>query len=187
MTKLLKVSIFLVALIAGMIIFFPNEEAGRLFMSVAANQLNARGLRLEYTDVKGIPGGIAVSNLKVAGGVNINFREAELVPQWLGTLLGLAPQCQVNFKGCSVQLGTTFSLGDGRVTVSATPNEIDLEDMRTNGDLSINGSLSVNPSTQKIAHANARVNVPETLAQHMNMLRSFLPLVQEGGRWYLRR
>ena len=69
----------------------------------------------------------------------------------------------------------------------ASPSEIELEDMRTNGDLSLNGSLSVNPSTQKIVHASARVNVPEALAQHMNMLRSFLPLVQEGGRWYLRR
>ena len=187
MTKLLKVLIFLVSLIAGIIIFFPTEEAGRLLMSVAANQLNARGIRLEYTDVKGITGGIAVNNLKVAGGVNVNFREAEFVPQWLGSVLGLAPMCQVNFKGCSVQLGTTLSLGDGRVTVRASPGEIELEDMRTNGDLALNGSLSVNPSTQKIVHANARVNVPDSLAPHMNMLRSFLPLVQEGGRWYLRR
>ena len=187
MTKLLKVLIFLAALIVGTIIYFPNEEAGRLLMSVAANQLNSRGVRLEYTDVKGIDGGISVSNLKVAGGVNINFREAEFVPLWLGSILGLAPQCRVNFKGCSVQMGTTFTLGDGRVTISATPSEIELEDMRTNGELSLSGSLSVNPSTQKIVHANARLTVPEELAPHMNMLRSFLPLVQDGGRWYLRR
>lgn len=187
MTKLLKILVFITALIAGIILYFPTEEAGRLLLSVAANQLSSRGLRLEYTDVKGIPGGISVNNIRVAGGVNINFREAEFVPSWLGSILGLSPQCYVNFKGCSVQLGTTFSLGDGHVMVRATPSEIDFEDLRTNGDLSLNGSMSVSPATQKILHANARLNVPEALAPHMNMLRSFLPLTQEGERWYLRR
>lgn len=156
-------------------------------MSVAANQLNARGVRVEYTDVKGIAGGISVSNLKVAGGVNINFREAEFVPAFLGSIISLAPQCRVNFKGCSVQMGTAMTLGDGQVTVSLRPSEFELEDMQTDGALSVNGSLSVNPSTQRIIHANARLNVPDELAPHMNMLQSLLPLVQDGGRWYLRR
>ncbi|MBQ7155670.1 MAG: hypothetical protein IJR85_08980 [Synergistaceae bacterium] len=187
MKRFLKVLIFLVALVIGIIVYFPNEEAGRLLMSMASNQLSSRGVRLEYTDVKGIDGGILVNNLKVAGGVNINFREAEFIPQFIGSITGLAPKCRVNFKGCSVQMGATMNLGDGRVTVSATPSEINLEDLRTNGELSLNGSLAVNPSTQRITRANARVNVPDSLAPHMNMLKSFLPLVEDGGRWYLRR
>lgn len=187
MKRLAKVIIFLAAFIAVLIVCFPKEEAGSFVMSVAAKQLSPRGIRIEYSDVRGAPGGIIVNNLKLSGGVNVRFREVMLRPEFMGSILGLAPMCYVEFKGCSVQIGTVLTLGDGHVMVRARMDEIELEDMRTNGELGINGSLAVSPSTQKITHAQARVNVPEALEPHMGLLQSLLPLVQDNGRWYLRR
>ena len=187
MKRLVKVLVFFAAFIAALTACFPKEEAGQFMMSAASKMLSPRGMRLEYSDVRGAPGGIIVNNLKLSGAVNVKFREVMLRPEILGSIIAIAPQCYVEFKGCSVQIGTTLSLGDGHVMVRLRPDEVELEDLRTNGELGINGSLSVSPSTQKITHAGARVNFPEELSPHMGLLQTLLPLVQDNGRWYLRR
>ena len=187
MKRTVKILVFIAAFLAVLIARFPKEEAGRFLLSVAGRQLSPRGLRLEYSDVRGSPGGLLVNNLKLSGAVNVRFREVMLRPEILGSIISLSAQCYVEFKGCSVQVGTTLVLGDGHVIIRLMPDEVELEDLRTNGELGINGSLSISPSTQKITHASARVTVPSELEPHMGLLRTLLPLEQDNGRWYLRR
>ena len=71
--------------------------------------------------------------------------------------------------------------------MTAGRGEVLLENLRTNGDFSLNGYLTVNTATMKLGRTEARLNVPDSFAQNMNMLKGFLPLVQDGDRWYLRR
>lgn len=182
--KLARAVVFTIALIIGIIVYFPKEEAARSALSFAAEHL--RGTRIEWTDIAAADG-ILVQNLRVNGSINVQFSSAEFIVMIIDSIKSLAPTVHVNFKGCSVQIGTTWSLGDGRVKVSVGREGITLTDLRTNGDIALNGSMTVNPSTQKITSANVRVSVPAELEQHLNMLSSFLPLVNDGGRWYLRR
>ena len=80
-----------------------------------------------------------------------------------------------------------MNFGDGGVLITAGRSEVLLENLRTNGDFAINGYMTVNPSTMRITRADARLNVPDSFSQNLGMMRNFLPLVQEGDNWYLRR
>ena len=71
--------------------------------------------------------------------------------------------------------------------LTAGRNEILLEQLRTNGDFAVNGYITFSPANMRIGRSDAQLNVPEEFANNLNMLRNFLPLVQEGDRWYLRR
>ena len=46
--------------------------------------------------------------------------------------------------------------------------------------------MTIDVSAMRIGRAEAKLNIPETF-QGMQFMRSMLPLVQEGGTWYLRR
>ena len=71
--------------------------------------------------------------------------------------------------------------------MTAGRNEILLEDLKTNGDFAINGFLTINPATMRIGRTEARLNFPEDFERNIQAVRNFLPIVQEGGHWYLRR
>ncbi|MBQ7217602.1 MAG: hypothetical protein IJP54_01230 [Synergistaceae bacterium] len=67
--------------------------------------------------------------------------------------------------------------------IDSRPNKT--SNQALNGEVSfIGGSVQLG---MRITCADARLNVPESFSQNMNMLQNFLPLVQEGNRWYLRR
>lgn len=155
-------------------------------MSVAHSQLESRGMRLNYSDVSAEDGGFTVHNLTLSGMVNISFSSITLKPQILSSVLTFAPVCDIAFRGGSIQLGQVMSFGDGGVLLTAG-REILLENLRTNGDFSVNGYMTIDTSTMRIGKADARLDVPESFAGNMGLLRNFLPVVQEGERWYLRR
>lgn len=156
-------------------------------MSLAHGRLERMGMRLNYSDVIGEDDGFTVNNLTLSGAANISLSSVTVKPKLLSSVLGFAPVCEINFTGASVRLGQTLNFGDGGFLLTAGREEIMLENLKTNGDFAIDGFLSVNMATMKLGHTEARLNVPESFAQNMNMLTSFLPLVQDGGRWYLRR
>ena len=79
-----------------------------------------------------------------------------------------------------------MGFGDGGFLLTAG-NEIVLEDLHTNGDFSLDGYITIDTSNMKIGRAEAKLKVPEEFSQNMNMIRNFLPVVQEGGTWYIRR
>ena len=156
-------------------------------MSLAHSLLSASGMRMNYSDISGESDGFTVHNLALNGMANFRFTSVTLRPRIAASILSLAPVCDVSFRGGSVQLGMSINFGDGHVLVTAGRGEIMLEDLRTNGDFALNGWLAVNPQAMRITRANARLNVPESFSQNMSMLQNFLPLVQDGDRWYLRR
>ena len=182
----LKIILLIIGFGGSLYYFLPWAEAGKFAMSIAHSQLEKRGMRMSYSDVSGEEGGFTVHNLTLSGMVNLSFSSITLKPQMLSSVLSLAPVCSVEFKGGSIQLGQVMSFGDGGVLVTAG-REILLENLRTNGDFSVNGYITINTGTMKIGRADARLDVPENFANNMGMLRNFLPLVQDGGRWYLRR
>ena len=79
-----------------------------------------------------------------------------------------------------------MNFGDGGFLLTAG-REILLEELRTNGEFSLDGYMTVDTSAMKIGEADAKLSVPEAFSQNMSMIQNFLPLVQEGGTWYLRR
>ena len=184
--NIVKILLLLTGFIFSLYYFMPWREAGKFAMSVAHSQLERRGMRLNYSDVSGEEDGFTVHNLTLSGMVNVSFSSITLRPQILASILGLAPVCDISFKGGSIQLGQVMSFGDGGVLLTAG-REVLLENLRTNGDFSLNGYMTIDTGTMKIGRADARLVVPESFENNMGMLRNFLPVVQDGGRWYLRR
>ena len=182
----LKILLFVASFTAIFCLCFPWQEVGKFSMSIAASRLSSRGTRIGYSDVTGTDGGFTVHNLTANGMADISFSSVTLRPEIVASILSFAPVVRVEFRGLNVRLGQVLNFGNGRVLLTAG-REVLLENLRTNGDFAINGSLAVNPSAMRITQAEARFAVPESFSQNMEMLKNFLPLVQEGDRWYLRR
>ena len=183
----LKILLFIIGFAGAVWMFLPWREVGKFAMSTAYSQLGGRGMRVGWSDVSGEPDGFTVHNLTLNGMANFTFSSVTLRPRILSSILSFAPVCDISFRGCNVQLGQVLNFGDGGVLLTAGGSEMLLENLRTNGEFSLNGWLTVDSSTMRISRADARLTVPESFSQNMSVLRGFLPLVQEGGRWYLRR
>ena len=142
---------------------------------------------MSYSDVSGEEGGFTVNNLTLNGMANISLASITIKPQLAKSVKSLAPVCDISFRGLSVQLGQVMNFGDGEFTLTAWPGEVELENLHTNGDFALNGYVTIDINAMKLGHTEARLDVPENFASNMGMLRNFLPLVQEGNQWYLRR
>ena len=183
----LKILLFIVGFGAAVWYFLPWSEIGKFAMSKASGQLSSRGMRIGWSDVSGETDGFTVHNLTINGMANFTFSSVTLRPRIAASLLSLAAVCDVSFRGGNVQLGQVMNFGDGGVLITAGRGEVFLENLRTNGDFALNGYMTVDPSAMRITRANARLNVPDSFSQNLDMMRNFLPLVQEGDNWYLRR
>lgn len=181
-----KILLFILGFSIAMYIFIPWREAGKFAMSTAHTILQKRGMRLNYSDVSGEAGGFTVHDLTLSGMANVSMSSVTVKPDFIASALSLSPVCDISFKGGNVRLGQTMNFGDGGFLLTAG-REIILENLRTNGDFSLDGYMTVDTSTMKIGHADAKLEVPDVFARNMDMMRNFLPLVQEGGKWYLRR
>ena len=182
-----KVLIFLSAFIFAVYYFTDWRSLGRFCASAAHSRLERMSMRMGYSDVTGEEDGFTIHNLTLNGVANISFGSITIRPRIISSILSLSAFCDINFRNCSVRLGQSMKFGDGRFLLTAGRNEILLENLSTNGEFSLNGYVSVDTSTMKIGRAEARIDIPETFANNMGMLQNFLPLVQEGDRWYLRR
>ena len=183
----LKILLFIIGFAGAVWMFLPWREVGKFAMSTAYSQLGGRGMRVGWSDVSGEPDGFTVHNLTLNGMANFTFSSVTLRPRILSSILSFAPVCDISFRGCNVQLGQVLNFGDGGVLLTAGGSEMLLENLRTNGDFAINGYMTVNPAGMRIVRADARLDVPDSFAQNMDMMRNFLPLVREGDNWYLRR
>ena len=183
----LKVILFIAGFLCALWFFLPWRETGKAVMTLAYSRLSSSGMRMNYSDISAEPDGFTVHNLALNGMANLRFSSVTFRPRIVASILSLAPVCDISFRGGSVQLGITINFGDGGVLVTAGRSEIMLEALRTTGDFALNGWLAVSPQAMRISRANASLNVPESFSQNMSMLQNFLPLVQEGDRWFLRR
>ncbi len=181
-----RLILFLAGLGIAMYMFLPYQSIGKLAMTIAHDQLQRRGMRLSYSDVVGEDGGFTVNNLTLSGMANISLSSVTIKPEYLTSLATFSPVCNIAFKGGNIRMGPVMNFGDGGFLLTAG-NEIMLENLRTNGEFSLSGYMTVDPASMKIGRADAKLEVPENFAQNMGMLRNFLPLVQEGDTWYLRR
>lgn len=185
--KIIKFFLFIAAFCYAAYIFLPWDVLGRFAMSIAHNRLERQGMRLNYTDVAGEDGGFTVNNLTLNGVASISLNSITIKPQLLTSILSLAPVCEISFIGAGIRLGQVLNFGDGGFLLTAGRYEILLENFNTNGDFSLNGFLTFNLVTMKLGRSEARLDVPESFSQNMPMLQNFLPIVQEGDRWHLRR
>lgn len=183
----IKILLFIVAFFYALYYFLDWGAVGKFIMSMAHGRLERAGMRMSYSDVTGEQGGFTINNLTLNGMANISLASITIKPQIFSSVASLAPVCEINFTGANVRLGQNINLGDGGFLMTAGRSEIFLENLRTNGDFSLNGYLTVDLATMKLGRTEARLNVPDSFAQNLNMMKGFLPLVQDGGRWYLRR
>ena len=181
-----KVILFTVGFLCAIYMFIPWREAGKFAVTAAQSQLQKRGMRLNYSDIFGEDGGFTVNNLKLSGMADVSMTSLTVKPDIVSSILSLSPVCGITFRGANIRLGMTMNFGDGGFLLTAG-NEILLEDLHTNGEFSLDGYMTLDLANMKIARANAKMSVPEVFSQNMGMLRNFLPIVQEGGTWYLRR
>ena len=187
---LVRISVFLVfilGIVLGFGVFFPWGEAGKLALNLGYSQLGRMGMRLSYSDVIGESDGFTVNNVSMSGVTDISLSSVTIRPQILSSVLSLGLVCDVKFSNCNIRLGQNMNVGSGGFLLTAKRPQIILEDLNTNGEFSLNGYITLDSATMKIDRAEARLTVPESFSQNMGVLRNFLPLVQEGGRWYLRR
>ena len=187
MTRFASVIIFILGIILALGIFFPWGEAGKFALNLGYSQLGRMGMSLSYSDVVGEDDGFTVNNVRISGMTDISLSSLTIRPRFWASILRLGIVCDVEFKGCNIRLGQNMNVGDGGFLLTVKAPQILLEELRTNGEFSLNGYITLDSSTMKISHAEARLTVPESFSQNMSVLRNFLPLVQEGGRWYLRR
>ena len=179
--------IFLSCLAVSSWYFLDWTQIGTAAINYAYSQASSRGMRLSYTDMAGVEGGFAVNNLSMSGMVNIRFGTIIIRPKILTSIISLSGVCDIEFRDAQLQLGRTMKLGNGSCMLTLSPPEIIMENIRTAGELSVEGSVSFNPQAMRITRASARVVVPEELSPALEAMRNFLPLVHEGGNWYLRR
>ena len=185
--KTTKILLFIVGFLFALYYFMEWGELGKFTMSLAHNQLEKRGMRLNYSDVSSEEHGFTVHNLRLNGVANLSFSSITIKPKFISSILSFAPVCDINFKNGSLQLGQVINFGDGNFLLTAGSNEILLENLRTTGDFAVNGFISINPATMRLGRTEARLNFPEEFERNMDTLMNFLPLVQDNGRWYLRR
>lgn len=185
--NIIKIFLLISGFICALWFFMPWREAGTFAMSAAYSRLGQRGMRLNYSDVSGESDGFTVHNMTLNGMANIAFTSFTVRPRILSSILSFAPVCDISFNGGSLQLGQVMNFGNGGFLLTAGRNDVLIENLRTNGDFSLNGYITFNLGNMRINRADARLDVPESFASNMDMLRNFLPLEQEGGRWYLRR
>ena len=144
-------------------------------------------LSLGYSDVSGTEGGFTVNNLTLNGAANITFGSITIRPRILSSILSLSVVSDIEFRDCRVRLGQVMNFGDGRVMLTAGRNEILLENLSTTGEFRLNGYITLDRLNMKLGRADARIEIPDTFSDNMPMIQNFMPLVNEGGRWYLRR
>ena len=187
LTNFIKILLFVVGFFFALYFFMEWRELGKFSVSLASSQLERRGMRLNYSDVLSEEGGFTVNNLTLNGFTNISFSSITIKPKFIASILSLGAVCDISFKGGNVRLGQNMNFGDGSFLLTAGRNQILLENLRTNGDFSINGYITFDPATMKIGNSEARFDVPEEFSRNMDTLRNFIPLTQEGGKWFLRR
>ncbi|MBQ9528694.1 MAG: hypothetical protein IJR68_13935 [Fretibacterium sp.] len=185
---ILRTFLLLVGFCAALWIFLPWREVGTAAVSLGSSVLEGKGIRLACSDVEGVEGGFTMNGLSVGGFVNLSFSSVTLRPQLLASLMSLAPVCEVAFQGGTMTMGQKMDLGGGSFLLTASPNEVLLEGLHSDGDFSLDGFLTIDPARMKIGRAETAVRVPSSFEENMNTLKSFLPLVKEGnGSWFLRR
>ena len=187
MTRFASVIIFILGIVLALCIFFPWGEAGKFALNLGYSQLGRMGMSLSYSDVVGEDDGFTVNNVRISGMTDISLSSLTIRPRFWASILSFGLVCDVEFKDCNIRLSQNMNVGDGGFLLTVKAPQILLEELRTNGEFSLNGYITLDSSTMKISHAEARLTVPESFSQNMSVLRNFLPLVQEGGRWYLRR
>ena len=188
---LLKTFVFFVGLVIAAWIFMPWKQVGEYAFSKAAAGTAGSGTPLSFSEVETADSGFTVSDVSVGGFMKASFRSVTFRPDLLGTLLNMAPTCRVSFAGGEmVMMSSPIRFGNGRFLAVATPKEIFLDELRTDGEFSISGFLGINPVQKRISRAEAAIKTSEALESSMEFLKNgnILPLVQDGpGRWFLRR
>ena len=182
-----RVLIFLIGFTIALYYFADWRSIGKFAVSAAYSRLERTGMRMGYSDVSGEEDGFTIGNFTLNGAANVSFGSITIRPRIISSILSMGAVCDISFKNCNIRLGQSMNFGDGRVLLTASRNEILLENLSTNGEFSLNGYMSIDTSNMKIGRADARIDIPESFADNMGMIQNFMPLVQEGDKWYLRR
>lgn len=182
-----RVLIFLIGFTIALYYFADWRSIGKFAVSIAHSRIERTGMRMGYSDISGEEDGFTIGNLTLNGVANVSFGSITIRPRIISGILSMGAVCDINFRNCSIRLGQSMNFGDGRVLLTASGNEILLENLSTNGEFALNGYISIDTSNMKIGRADARIDIPESFADNMGMIQNFIPLVQEGDKWYLRR
>lgn len=186
--RLSRIVLFLAAFGVAAYWAMPWGQVGEYIFSNMAKKMSQQGSSLSYTSVSASGNGFTVEDVAAKGLIKFSFKSLTVTPDLLGSLFNLAPTSRVSFTQGAFQMSQPLLLGNGRMTAMLRPDEIFLENLRTDGDFSVNGFVGIAPAQGRISRAEASIKVSENLESDMELLKGFLPLVKEAqGRWVLRR
>jgi hypothetical protein len=198
---LLKGLLFVIGIGVAAWVFMPWKQVGESVLLLAGERLTSPS-SVVYSSIGSVPGGFVVEDLNVRrlmGMTDISFRTLTIVPDIAASLMNMAPTCRISFTGSEMGEITVLRkkipgivFGNGRVAISFNRQGILLEELRSDGDLSMNGSFLISPSADPIiGWASVTLNVKsEPFEQELPSLQTALglPLQQDApGRWFLRR
>lgn len=199
---LLKTFLFLVGAVLSAWIFIPWSQVGESALLAATRQLPTPA-SITWSAVSSVPRGFVIMDLKarkLMGMVDVSFKTLTIVPDVVASLLAMSPTCRISFTGNTVgEIAVTplkiipgIALGDGSVTVSLNDQGILLDEMRSDGEMSMRGSLALSPSAERLIRwADVALDVKsEAFEKELPSLQMSLglPVQQDApGRWFLRR
>jgi hypothetical protein len=198
----LKTLLFLVGLLAAAWIFMPWKQVGEYALVAAGRRLETPA-SITWAAVSNVQGGFVIEDLKaqrLMGMVDVSFSTLTIVPDMIASLLNMSPTCRISFTDNIVsEIAVTplkkipgVVLNNGRTTVSLNDRGILLDEVYSDGEISMRGSLLLSPSAEcLIQWADVALEVrSEPFEQELPSLQMSLglPLQQEApGRWLLRR
>jgi hypothetical protein len=199
---ILKTLLFLLGILVSVWVFMPWKQVGEILLLEAGRQLKTPA-SLTWAAVGNAPGGFVVEDLKarkLMGMVDVSFGTLTIIPELMASLLAMSPTCRISFTDNAVsEIAVTplkkipgVVLNNGHVTVSLNNREILLDEVRSDGEISMRGSLLLSLSAERLIRwADVTLDVKsEPFEQELPSLQMSLglPLEQDSpGHWFLRR
>ena len=199
---LIKTLLFLVGLLVAVWIFLPWKQVGEYALVAAGRRLETPA-SITWAAVNNVPGGFVIEDLKaqrLMGMVDVSFSTLTVVPDMIASLLNMSPTCRISFTGNTVsEIAVTplkkipgIVLNNGHTIVSLNDQGILLDEVYSDGEISMRGSLLLSPSGERlIGWADVALDIKsEPFEKELPSLQMSLglPLQQDvPGRWFLRR
>ena len=159
-TILIGIIFFMVAFGTALWFFMPWREVGKAVLSVGATRLEKQGVRLSFSGVETADGGFTVKDLSLGGILALSCQSVTIRPQFLMSVMNLAPACEVEFNGGSATMGQQMNFGSGGFLLTASPHEVLLERLWTDGDFALRGFLSVDLDKMRLGRSEAALKIP---------------------------
>lgn len=171
-------------------LFFPWEGAGSFVLGRIQNELQTRGVYVNYEDLtrENLVDPVLVmkdTSLVYLMG-NLQVGVVRVSPDIVSSLLSLKPSLRVSLEEGVIFVGGEESgaFGNGEFVLRVLPGKIFVDEVSFTGDISVSGDMVFDISAGRINSASLVFNVPEKLEVFLKALsRSRILNKTKSGEW----